>query len=126
MAPSEYGVTLAVARICYTASCSVSGRVALSSIVGASAAIDDGIISKEQLMARVPNDDYDGAWKAALGVYLQEFLALCFPAIHGAIDWTRSYRFLETELQPATISRDAARPTSWLRSGGVMASPPGC
>ena len=48
-------------------------------------------------MARLPNDDYDGAWKAALGVYLQEFLALCFPAIHAAIDWTRPYRFLETE-----------------------------
>lgn len=47
-------------------------------------------------MAKLPNDDYDGAWKAALGVYLQEFLALCFPAIHVAIDRTRSYRFLET------------------------------
>lgn len=46
--------------------------------------------------------DYDGAWKSALGVYLQDFLALCFPAIHAAIDWTRSYRFLETELQRAT------------------------
>ena len=45
--------------------------------------------------------DY-GAWKAALGVYLQEFLAFCFPAIHAAIDWARPYRFLETELQRAS------------------------
>ena len=46
--------------------------------------------------------DYDSAWKAALDVYLQEFLELCFPAIHAAIDWSRPYRFLETELQRAS------------------------
>ena len=34
---------------------------------------------------QLPND-YDGAWKAALDVYLQEFLELCFPSIHAAID----------------------------------------
>jgi hypothetical protein len=57
---------------------------------------------KESPMAKPSNDDYDGPWKAALGVYLQEFLALCFPAIHAAIDWARPYSFLETELQRAT------------------------
>lgn len=56
-------------------------------------------------MARLPNDDYDGAWKAALGVYLQEFLALCFPAIYAAIDWTRSYRFLGFLYKPSVLSR---------------------
>jgi hypothetical protein len=74
-------------------------------------------------MARLPNDDYDGAWKAALGVYLQEFLALCFPAIHAAIDWACPYRFLETELQRATSEdqQGAAPPTSWSSSGGATA-----
>jgi hypothetical protein len=66
--------------------------------------LEDGIIWKESPMAKLPNDDYDGAWKAALGVYLQEFLALCFPAIHAAIDWARPYRFLETELLCAGTS----------------------
>ncbi len=74
-------------------------------------------------MAKLPNDDYDGAWKAALGVYLQEFLALCFPAIHAAIDWTRSYRFLETELQRAASDDQQGRRTAdklvevWGRDG---------
>jgi len=49
-----------------------------------------------------PMSDYDGAWKAALDVDLQEFLELCFPSIHAAIDWSRPYRFLETELQRAS------------------------
>src|SRR6266498_6005683 len=53
-------------------------------------------------MFKLPNDDYDGAWKAALDVDLQEFLELCFPSIHAAIDWSRPYRFLETELQRAS------------------------
>jgi hypothetical protein len=71
----------------------------------------------------LPNDDYDGAWKAALGVYLQEFLALCFPAIHAAIDWTRSHRFLETELQRAASDDQQGRRTAdklvevWGRDG---------
>jgi hypothetical protein len=56
-------------------------------------------------------------------VYLQEFLALCFPAIHAAIDWTRSYRFLETELQRAASDDQQGRRTAdklvevWGRDG---------
>src|SRR6266545_876047 len=78
---------------------------------------------KESPMAKPPNDDYDGAWKAALGVYLQEFLALCFPAIHAAIDWARPYRFLDTELQRATSDDQQGRRTAdklvevWGRDG---------
>ena len=59
---------------------------------------------------QLPND-YDGAWKAALDVYLQEFLELCFPAIHAAIDWRRPYRFLETELQRASSAAYRGRRT---------------
>jgi hypothetical protein len=55
--------------------------------------------------------DYDGAWKAALDVYLQEFLELCFPTIHTAIDWSRPYRFLETELQRASSAAYRGRRT---------------
>jgi hypothetical protein len=32
-------------------------------------------------------DDYDSPWKQAVACYLQDFLALFFPAAHVAIDW---------------------------------------
>jgi len=62
-------------------------------------------------MTEQPPNDYDGAWKAALDVYLQEFLELCFPAIHAGIDWDRPYRFLETELQRASSAAYRGRRT---------------
>lgn len=62
-------------------------------------------------MTEQPLSDYDGAWKAALDVYLQEFLELCFPAIHAAIDWSRPYHFLETELQRASSADYRGRRT---------------
>jgi len=62
-------------------------------------------------MTEQPQNDYDGAWKAALDVYLKEFLELCFPSIHAAIDWSRSYRFLETELQRASSAAYRGRRT---------------
>jgi hypothetical protein len=46
-----------------------------------------------------PPTDFDGAWKAALERHFEAFLELCFPDVHNDIDWTRSPRFLETELQ---------------------------
>jgi hypothetical protein len=68
---------------------------------------ENGIIYfKEHSMTEQPQNDYDGAWKAALDVYLKEFLELCFPSIHAAIDWSRSYRFLETELPCVLICRE--------------------
>lgn len=76
-------------------------------------------------MAALPHDDYDGAWKAALGVYLPEFLALGFPAIHEAVDWARPYRFLETELQRAAGDDQRGRRTAdklvelWRRDGAA-------
>ena len=66
-------------------------------------------------MTEQPLSDYDGAWKAALDVYLQEFLELCFPAIHAAIDWSRPYHFLETELQRASSADYRGRRTVKLR-----------
>jgi hypothetical protein len=44
-------------------------------------------------------DAYDGAWKGALEVYFQNFLALLFPEAHRGIDWDQGYRSLDAELQ---------------------------
>lgn len=49
--------------------------------------------------SRRTHTDYDGAWKAALELYLEPFLRLCFPRIHAAIDWQRPVEFLDKELQ---------------------------
>jgi hypothetical protein len=46
-------------------------------------------------------DDYDSPWKQAVTCYLQDFLALFFPAAHVAIDWAAGYCFLDQELQSA-------------------------
>jgi hypothetical protein len=44
-------------------------------------------------------DDFDSPWKDALGLFLQQFLAFFFPAIHDAIDWTCGYEALDKEFQ---------------------------
>jgi hypothetical protein len=52
-----------------------------------------------------PTSDFDNPWKEALEQYLPDFLALCFPAIHAAIDWSAPHTFLNAELQQ--IAREA-------------------
>jgi hypothetical protein len=47
----------------------------------------------------LPPIDFDGPWKEALDLYLEEALALFFPDAHGAIDWRRGYQPLDKELQ---------------------------
>ncbi len=42
--------------------------------------------------------ELDSPWKESLDVYFQSFLALCFPAVHREIDWTRGYEMLDKEL----------------------------
>ena len=64
-------------------------------------------------MAKLPNDDYDGAWKAALGVYLQEFLALCFPAmrtilIRDELSWCCTADHRRRSSSPANRCRATA------------------
>ncbi len=49
--------------------------------------------------------EQDSPWKEALERYLPSFLALYFPAVHAAIDWTRGYEWLNTELRQ--VVRDA-------------------
>ncbi|HVA88758.1 MAG TPA: cytosolic protein, partial [Chloroflexota bacterium] len=48
-----------------------------------------------------PRADFDSPWKDALEEYLEECFLLLFPEAHAAIDWSRSYTFLDTELQQA-------------------------
>jgi len=49
--------------------------------------------------------EQDSPWKEALERYLPSFLALYFPTVHAAIDWTRNYEWLNTELRQ--VVRDA-------------------
>ncbi|HEY7328770.1 MAG TPA: hypothetical protein VH592_14100 [Gemmataceae bacterium] len=43
--------------------------------------------------------EQDSPWKEALERYLPSFLALYFPTVHSAIDWTHGYEWLNTELR---------------------------
>jgi hypothetical protein len=49
--------------------------------------------------------EQDSPWKEALERYLPSLLALYFPIAHAAIDWTRGYEWLNTELRQ--VVRDA-------------------
>ena len=44
-------------------------------------------------------DEYDSPWKEAIEEWLEEFLGFFFPHVHGLIDWSRGYEFLDKELQ---------------------------
>jgi hypothetical protein len=56
-------------------------------------------------MTDAARDDYDSPWKDALERYFPHFLALLFPRIHAAVDWSKGYEFLDKELQQ--VVRDA-------------------
>src|SRR5262249_21938158 len=43
--------------------------------------------------------DYDSPWKDVLDHFLRLFLAFFFPEIHAAVDWSKGYESLHTELQ---------------------------
>jgi hypothetical protein len=49
--------------------------------------------------------DYDSAWKQAVELFFEEFMAFFFPGAHADIDWTAGFAFLDKELQQA--ARDA-------------------
>jgi hypothetical protein len=53
------------------------------------------------------SNDYDGAWKETLERFLPQFLELAFPAVHRAVDWSKSVRFLDTELQEIVRAAEA-------------------
>jgi hypothetical protein len=43
--------------------------------------------------------DYDSPWKEIIELYFPRFLEFFFTLAYNAIDWTRPYEFLDTELQ---------------------------
>jgi hypothetical protein len=53
-------------------------------------------------MSRQKKTEQDSPWKKALDLFLPQFMAFFFPAIHEAIDWARGYLSLEKELQKIT------------------------
>lgn len=53
----------------------------------------------------VDPDEFDSPWKEALEYYFVEFMRFFYPHAHAAIDWSKPYEFLESELQ--AIMRDA-------------------
>ena len=48
--------------------------------------------------------NYDESWKEALTEYFESFLTFFFPQVHELIDWTKTPRSLDKELQEITAS----------------------
>jgi hypothetical protein len=60
-------------------------------------------------MTDASRDDYDSPWKEALEHYFPHFLALLFPRIHTAIDWSKGHEFLDKELQQVVRDAESGR-----------------
>jgi len=56
-------------------------------------------------MTETERGDFDSPWKEAVEYYFKYFMAFFFPTIHDGIDWSRSYEFMDKELEK--IVRDA-------------------
>lgn len=61
---------------------------------------------KKQQFAAVSrkNNEMDGPWKFILSHFLQQFMELCLPAIADKIDWSKTYKNLNTEFQKLAVS----------------------
>ena len=57
-------------------------------------------------MTTTPTDKYDSPWKEIIETYFRECLEFFFPDAAQGIDWSKSYTFLDKELQK--IVRDAS------------------
>ncbi|HYV37035.1 MAG TPA: Rpn family recombination-promoting nuclease/putative transposase [Gemmataceae bacterium] len=70
-----------------------------------------------------PTDDWDSPWKEALDLFLRQFLAFFFPAIHDGIDWSKGYVSLDKEFQQIVRNARAGRRLAdklfkvWLKTG---------
>lgn len=53
--------------------------------------------------------DFDNAWKEALDVYFEPFMAFFFAAAHREIDWTRGFEMLDKELQQIAPESEQGR-----------------
>lgn len=53
--------------------------------------------------------DFDSPWKEALDRYFPSFMALLFPDMHTAIDWSRNFEMLDKELQQVVREAESRR-----------------
>ncbi|MBD2356913.1 transposase [Tolypothrix sp. FACHB-123] len=53
--------------------------------------------------------DYDSPWKEIIELYFPRFLEFFFTLAYDAIDWTRPYEFLDTELQQLEPNAEIGR-----------------
>ena len=51
--------------------------------------------------------EYDSPWKEAIDILFEDFMLLCFPTIHGQIDWSDPPKMLDKELQQITPESEA-------------------
>ena len=50
--------------------------------------------------------EYDSPWKEAIELLFEDFMLLCFPAIHEQIDWSVPPKMLDKELQQIAPESD--------------------
>ena len=65
-------------------------------------------------LVETPESDHDGGWKESVVTYLERFFALCCADVHGDIDWSRGFEFLDKEFQRLIPEANAA---SWPTIG---------
>lgn len=53
--------------------------------------------------------EYDSAWKEIIEDLFEDFVLFFFPEIHGDIDWSKGYVFLDKELQKIIKSSETGR-----------------
>ena len=51
----------------------------------------------------------DSAWKDIIEVLLEEFLEFFFPKIHGSIDFSKGYTFLDKEFQKILTTSETGK-----------------
>lgn len=47
--------------------------------------------------------DYDSPWKEALKDYLPSFMELLFPKLYRLIDWSKGFKFQDTDLRKLDV-----------------------
>jgi len=53
--------------------------------------------------------DYDSPWKEIRARFFPDFMAFFFPDIRAAIDWSRGFEFLDTEMQKIIVEAAMGR-----------------
>ncbi len=65
--------------------------------------------AKRKQSSSSARQDYDSPWKDILARFFPHFMAFFFPDIYAAIDWSRGFEFLDTELQKITARAAVGR-----------------